>query len=169
MSLYSTSNVGASQAILLYEADGGSYRAVILERPTAFTVDEMIPGFDDFSTNRMFTGGEDGGKSVIMISRHELRGGRPLQAGLFVGGVAHAKEEVAAGRLCATDFKFFFNHVQLTALDLGGMVGRGGWRPLGFSATETPKLVLRNDDTGLWDELRFRVLQAEKAALNAID
>ena len=59
------------QAVLVYEADETGYRGVILEMPTAFTVDEMVPGLDDFDGNYLFTGGEDGGRSVIMVHHGE--------------------------------------------------------------------------------------------------
>lgn len=150
-----------SQAVLIYDmSDDGATRGVILERPTAFTVGEMVPGFECFTENKMFTGGDDGGKSVIMIHKHALEGARAIGSGLFVGGVARARFEVSSGALAPTDFKFFFNHVALTSGDLRGMLEHGGWLAVSLSDVEAPVLTLQNDDTGLWSSLRYRAASA---------
>lgn len=145
-----------NQVIFIYEVStNGDSRGVILERPTAFTVDEMVPGFDMFSSNRMFTGGEDGGQSVIMLHNHStLNGARSVGSGIFCGGVVAAKDAVAAGRLPHGDFKFFFNHVKLTNNEIRGMVDKGGWKVLCLSDQATPREVLHNYESGLWDTLR---------------
>ena len=168
------------QVVLLYESDETGYRGVILERPTAFTVDEMVPGMDDFNVNYLFTGGEDGGRTVIMVHPHgedvdgevaeaedeqvkygtTIENSRALGSGLFVGGVEEAKAAVTQGLLPAEDFKFFFNHVRLSPLEVGAMIEGGGWRAVRLPNTETPKLVLRNGDFGLWRTLRKRLGEA---------
>jgi hypothetical protein len=163
------------QAVLVYEADETGYRGVILEMPTAFTVDEMVPGLDDFDGNYLFTGGEDGGRSVIMVHPHgeelaadgqkkkssdaadaavkfntTIANCMPIGGGLFVGGVEEAKAAVAKGLLPAGDFKFFFNHVRWSTQEVPPMLEEGGWRAVKLPDSETPKFVLRNGDHDLW-------------------
>jgi len=142
------------QVVLMYDEQAGTSRGVILERPTAFTMDEMVPGFDEFDSNLMFTGGEDGGKSVVMIhAEGDLEGARPIGSGLFVGGVAAAREAIARGANQATDFKFFFNHVAWTDRDIEGMLDGGGWRAVRVPEESLADIALQNAETGLWNAL----------------
>jgi hypothetical protein len=118
----------------------------------------MIPGFDIFSTNLMYTGGEDGGKSVIMIhSSGDLGGAREIGSGLFIGGVASAQTDCAEGIRRPRDFKFFFNHVRLTEIDLNGMLSGGGWFAVRLTSNDAIRAALRHGESGLWDELRYLV------------
>lgn len=171
------------QVVLLYEADENGYRGVILERPTAFTVDEMVPGLDSFEENYLFTGGEDGGRTVIMVHPHGeplrddstkkknndlapdqsvkfktvIGDAKPIGSGLFVGGVEEAKKAVGKGLLPAEDFKFFFNHVRLSQPELNAMLDDGGWRAIRLHDGEAPKCVLTNGNSDLWRILRRRL------------
>ncbi len=143
------------QVVFVYDVSaGGNALGVILERPTAFSVAEMVPGFDEFDRNVMHTGGEDGGKSVIMLHRHALKGARLVGAGIFVGGVVAAREEIKAGGLTPRDFKFFFNHVSFTRLDLKGMLEVGGWHAARLSDAESVAAVLHSGDSGLWEMMK---------------
>jgi hypothetical protein len=145
----------------LYETGEDGSKGVILENPTAFNVNEMVPALDLFDSNLMFVGGEDGGKSVVMIHAcGDLEGARPIGSGLFVGGVEAAKAAVLEKRVPAESFKFFFNHVKWCDADLKGMLtADGGWQAVALSAKETPPLVLHNGESGLWERLRFRLKQ----------
>jgi hypothetical protein len=157
--------------VLLYEQVEGSTTShgVLLERPTAFNVPEMIPGLDEFSENYLFTGGEDGqGSAVLMLhAQADLPGARAVggSGGLMVGGVHAARLAVAEGRLPPTAFKFFFGRVTLTALDLEGMLHGGGWRCVALAdPADTPAAVLKNQVTApLWETLRRRLAKIEGA------
>lgn len=46
----------------------GDATGVILDKASAFTVDEMVGGFDDFSSNVLYLGGDDGGRSGEAVS-----------------------------------------------------------------------------------------------------
>lgn len=144
-----------NQIVFVYEVNGeGNCKGVILERPTAFSVDEMVPGFEDFSENTLHTGGEDGGQSVIVLHRHDVAGSRPVGSGIFVGGIAASREGVKAGRFQALDFKFFFNHVSLPKFILNGMLDGGGWKAARLSDSDAVDAVLQNGDVGLWEASR---------------
>lgn len=156
------------QAVLIYEyqetADGRvDAKGVILERPTAYSVNEMVPGFDEFSENVMFMGGEDGGNSVVMIHNHgELEGSRDIGSGLFIGGVDSARaalEKAAVGesRCKPLDFKFFFDHVRLSGKDLEGMLGEGGWNAISLPGKNTAAASLHNEESGLWRRIRRKL------------
>ena len=76
---------------------------MIVDKATAFNVNEMVPGFDDFSECVLYMGGDDGKQSVVMVHPHaELEGSRPLGMGLHIGGIAAAKQAVAEGALEAS-------------------------------------------------------------------
>lgn len=157
------------QVVLLYEhfEDGGNSYGVILERPTAFNVPEMIPGLDEFADNYLFTGGEDGQDSAVLMlhTQADLPGARAVggSGGLMVGGVQAARAAVAAGDLPSTAFKFFFGRVTLSPLDLKGMLKDGGWRCVTLAdSAAIPSAVLKNQITApLWESLRRRLAKIE--------
>ena len=135
------------------------HKGLLLERPTAFTVDEMVPGFDEFSSNTLFRGGEDGGNKVVVLHTHgELDGAREVGLGVFEGGISAARKAVASGAASPGDFKFFFGQFKVTPQDLDGMLGGGGWRAVSLGAA-TSEAVLRNHETGpgLWTTLQRRL------------
>ena len=157
------------QVVLLYEhtEGGGNSHGVILERPTAFNVPEMIPGLDEFADNYLFTGGEDGQNSAVLMlhAQADLPGARAVggPGGLMVGGVQAARAAVAAGELPPTAFKFFFGRVTLTPQDLNGMLKGGGWRCVALADSDAlPVAVLKNQITApLWETLRRRLAKIE--------
>ena len=153
------------QVVFLYEQTEDESVGVLLERGTAFNVNEMIPGLDEFSENYLFTGGDDGGKAVLMVhAQVDLPGARPVGgSGLMVGGVQAARAAVASGALPPTAFKFFFGRVALNAADLAGMLRGGGWRCVSFvDPAALPAAVLKNEVAApLWQSLRRRLALIE--------
>ena len=62
-------------------AHAASYRPlprlqVTIQSPTAFVMGEMAAGIAPFEANPLFTGGDDGEDTAIMIGRHDLGGFR---------------------------------------------------------------------------------------------
>jgi putative AlgH/UPF0301 family transcriptional regulator len=89
------------------------YQGVILESPTSFTIGEMAAAAvgEELGRNTLFTGGEDGEDTAIMLSSHDMGGlTRPCgeRSNVFVGGLGAAKRLVESGAAPASDFKFFF-------------------------------------------------------------
>ena len=118
-----------------------SIRAVIVDQPTAFTMNEMGSPLGRIGDRPLFTGGESGHDTAILLHAHEelsppsaevCRGGGGSKFGaggrLFEGGLDLAAAAVDAG-LYAGDadmqvetnedgFKFFFNYVEITHAEL---------------------------------------------------
>ncbi|GMI14443.1 hypothetical protein TrVE_jg13222 [Triparma verrucosa] len=109
-----------------------SIRCVILDQPTAFTMNEMSSSsIGRIGDRPLFTGGESGNDSAILLHRHcelsppsqeILRTGATTR--IFEGGLALASSCVDEGLydgdmdLGVDDdengFKFFFNYVEIT-------------------------------------------------------
>ncbi|KAJ1629614.1 hypothetical protein T492DRAFT_1009616 [Pavlovales sp. CCMP2436] len=96
--------------LLVCEHGPGGGRGVLLNRETPFTMGEMAEGMGCFSTSIVYRGGGAGADTVLMLhSVGEVQGAKPLgDSGLFLGGLASARELVGDGRAPAASFKFFF-------------------------------------------------------------
>ena len=108
-----------------YDEEGvGVIRAVALDNPTAFTMNEMssLPGI--LGSNIMFRGGERGNDSAIMLhscgslvgenSADEMIG----SSGVYEGGLDAAIQLVDAEEADPEWFKFFFNYLEFTETEL---------------------------------------------------
>jgi putative AlgH/UPF0301 family transcriptional regulator len=113
---------------LVFEYSTEATKAVVIDKPSAFTIGEMTSmDMGPLAGNRLYRGGEDGGSAVIMIHKRNLPGAQRIGTDLFVGGLQAAKAAVTAGEASAGEFKFFFNYMRWSPGGLEEQVGRGKW------------------------------------------
>lgn len=109
--------------------------------------------------------------TVVMLHPFEqLEGAKLVGHGLYLGGIAAAKQAVADGSIPAESFKFFFNHLRMTSVDLQNMLGGGGWMALMLPGDEHAAVSLKNSDDEVWRSLSSRVrlqIKKKKQALEA--
>jgi putative AlgH/UPF0301 family transcriptional regulator len=114
---------------LVFEYNTEATKAVVIDKPSAFTIGEMTSmDMGALAGNRLYRGGEDGGSAVIMIHKRNLPGAQRIgDSNLFVGGLQAAKAAVTAGQAGAGEFKFFFNFMRWSPGGLEEQVNRGKW------------------------------------------
>ena len=156
-------------------------RGVILDHPTPFTLQEMIPAKfvqqppgdnnDNNSNNPLgesllFRGGDKGADGVVLLhNRPELGVAEIGASGVFQGGWDAALAAVAANEADADDFKAFFNYCEFTEAELEELLESeedgDGW-----ASVEVGNDIVLSDqwDRGdCWKRLRNAVSQQMKA------
>ncbi len=107
-----TSHYMHKSCVFLYDCTSDLSQGVILQKQTAFVMGEMAPNIEPFDANPLFTGGEDGDDTAIMLSQHDLGGySKPAgNSGIYVGGMREAKKLVIDNNndVHPLDFKFLF-------------------------------------------------------------
>lgn len=117
-------------------------QGVVLDKPSAFTMHQVGTGLEHFKDNTVFTGGNGGQDSVIMIHAYPLDGiCRPIGKGLYLGGYGGAKELVKKLEAAPMDFKFFFNNVVWKYGELEKQIEKGRW----IVCEAPPSKVLQQD------------------------
>jgi len=114
-------------AIFVYdmgEDDEGVYviRGLILDHPTPFTLQEMIPGkFDNspLGETLLFRGGDKGGDGVVLLhNRPELGQVEIGGSGIYQGGWDAAVAAIEAKQSDVDEFKAFFNFCEFSEDEL---------------------------------------------------
>lgn len=151
-------------AILVYDfhPERGTL-GLVLDKPSGFEVAEIAGGMELFRGNTVYTGGNGGHDTMIMVHAHPLHSDlcRAIGKGLYVGGLGKAKELIKMSDANARDFKFFFNNIQWSPGELERQVEEGRW-----DVCEAPPAQLLEQDPFeerphyLWHVLR-QALQLE--------
>ena len=90
--------------------------------------------------------------AIMLHAFEELKGYvKPAGKGIYIGGIAQARELIAAGKAVPKDFKFFFNGIQWEPDRLAAEVAQGRWDIV----LASPDLILKQG-TGntLWTRAR---------------
>lgn len=149
-------------------------RGLILDHPTPFTLEEMMPDNIDvdnpLAKNFLFRGGDKGGDGVTVLhNRPELAqsaigddddtGLSPF--GIYQGGWEAALAACRDGSASVDDFKFWFNYCEFTEQELEDLMQSDedgdGW----MAVEVAPHLVLDShwDRGEAWARLRNAVAQ----------
>jgi hypothetical protein len=154
------------------EGDDGVYviRGVILDHPTPFTLNEMMPGGkiadNPLKDNLMFRGGDKGGDGVILLHNRENLGQSAIGlSGVYQGGWDAALEACAKGDADVGDFKTFFNYCEFTEPELEDLLKSNEDGDCWASVEVDSGIVLSEDwDRGdCWKRLRNEVAQHMRA------
>lgn len=149
-----------------YDEEGvGVIRAVALDNPTAFTMNEMssLPGI--LGSNIMFRGGERGNDSAIMLhscgslvgenSADEMIG----SSGVYEGGLDAAIQLVDAEEADPEWFKFFFNYLEFTETELEQILTETDSEGDAWVSLSVPSsfVLYDHDKNEAWSKLRNKV------------
>lgn len=137
-----------------YDSEGtGLIRGVCLDNPTAFTMEEMskLPGI--LGENILFRGGDVGNESVMMlhscgsISDKENCSEQIGSSGIYEGGIQAALSVTADGEADPEWFKFFFNYVEFTDVELNKILAEVDTEGDAWMSLEVPSsFVLADHD-----------------------
>jgi len=133
-------------------------KGLLLDKATVFGIGEMAPRLEStvFRYNKLFTGGEGGPNSIVMLHKHgHLEGATPVGSGLYLGGVDHAEELVSSGELPAEDFKFIFNYVAFLPGKLEEEVESERWDVLDIQDPDF--LIWPHHNDNMWSILRNKI------------
>lgn len=134
---YEFGHTMSEACVFLYDCTTEKAQGVILQSPTAFTLGEMAAGIAPFDANPLFTGGDAGDDTAIMIGQYDLGGYSKAvgTSGLYVGGLREAKALVREGQEGDTfngvhplDFKFFYKSCEWTIDQLDQELANGLWK-----------------------------------------
>lgn len=154
------------------EDDDGVYviRGVIIDHPTPFTLNEMIPGGkitdNPLGSNLLFRGGDKGGDGVILLHSRESLGQSAIgTSGVYQGGWDAALAACSTGEADVTDFKVFFNFCEFTEYELEDLLKSDEDGDCWASVEVNSNIVLSEDwDRGdCWKRLRNAVTQHMRA------
>jgi Uncharacterized ACR, COG1678 len=141
-------------------------RGLILDQPTAFALEEMMPGIDpsnDMANLPIFRGGDSGQDGLILLQgRHDESGdgdateaattATEISSGLYHGGWSEALEVAAKDGSLDKElrkFKVFFNYCEFTEAQLEAMLASStGTEPSDASATSDD-----DEDDDVWVSL----------------
>lgn len=146
-------------------------RGAIIDHPTPFTIEEMLPSNEDggdesstpvFLQNLLYRGGELG-DAVFMLHSDQALGNNADQemigtSGIYQGGLDHALENSIP--LHPGDVKFFFSYMEFTEKELDEMLdNRDDTSTQWVSVEVPPGLVLNSEwERGeAWAKLRNAV------------
>jgi Uncharacterized ACR, COG1678 len=154
------------------EDDYGVYvvRGVIIDHPTPFTLNEMMPDGkitgNPLGDNLLFRGGDKGGDGVILMHNRESLGQSVIgTSGVYQGGWDAALEACANGEADVGDFKVFFNYCEFTEHELEDLLKSNEDGDCWASVEVESDFVLSEDwDRGdCWKRLRNAVAQHMRA------
>jgi len=158
--------------VLVVEQDENGAKGLLLDKQTAFLMGEMVPQFRGsvFRDNKLFTGGEQGPNSIVVLhARPDLPGARPVGGcGLALGGAQAAEEAVEHDGADPAGFKFLFNFVGFQPGQLEQQVAAGQWDVLVPGPGHVPYLLCQEHNDGMWSQLRNR-LAALRSMSNKLD
>lgn len=145
-------------AVLIYQVTPEVTQGVILDKATAFSVNEMSPALEPFKGNTLFLGGNTGNDLAIMLHTHSILGSKYVGNGIYTGGFKQAKEEVNELRISPKDFKFVFNYIEWPKDLLSTEIASGRWDV----CLLPPSLILRqslsqNKFDTLWSQARYEL------------
>mmetsp|Transcript_8303 Transcript_8303/g.12346 ORF Transcript_8303/g.12346 Transcript_8303/m.12346 type:complete len:251 (+) Transcript_8303:34-786(+) len=147
------------------EEEVGVIRAVSLDNPTAFTMNEMssLPGV--LGSNIMFRGGDRGNDSAMMLhscgalvgenSADEMIG----SSGVYEGGLDAAMKLVDAEEADPEWFKFFFNYLEFTESELEQILTETDSEGDAWVSLSVPSsfVLYDHDKNEAWSKLRNKV------------
>ena len=154
-------------AIYIYtmgEAEDGSdylIRGLILDHPTAFSVEESMPNAPQaLSENRIFRGGDRGGEGIILLHAHADWNVEEIgSSGVYQGGWDAA---LKANEVDENSCKVFFNYCEFTEAELDGMLGMEREDGDAWMSLEVDPTFVLDESYGrgdAWKRLRNAVLQ----------
>eukprot|EP01039_Chlorochromonas_danica_P010101 gene10100-11181_t len=115
-------------AVLIYEHNEKGSAGLVLDKPSHATMGDAAPNAGPFKSNTLFLGGGEGSDMAIMIHGKDIGGyAKYLGYGVYLGGIAQAKEKVEKFEAEPRDFKFIFNHVSWPAGLLEKEIASGRW------------------------------------------
>lgn len=104
-------------AMGLDEYDEYVIRAVVLDNPTPFTMEEMAKVQGNLKDNLLYRGGNVGGETAMMLhSIPALEKEEIGTSGIFEGGLEKATD--GSVEVPESSFKFFFNYIQFSPDEL---------------------------------------------------
>jgi len=174
-------------AMGINEYDEHVTRGVILDHPTAFNMGEMGGGsvHGNLAHSLLFQGGDTGNDSCMLLhsagsgcnndanghieccsneeSDQKIDCGDMIgSSGIYEGGLYHAMDLVDDGTIGSTEFKFFFNFIEFTDVELEGMMSATDTDGDAWVSMEVPTGVVLNNDYGrgeCWSYLRNQMKQ----------
>jgi len=157
-------------------------RGVIIDQPTAFNMGEMGGGsvYGVLAQNTLFQGGDVGNDSAMLL--HVCGKDSPLSeedevasridgcdqigmTGIYEGGLQTAMDLANDGLVDPEKFKFFFNYVEFTDVEMEMMMNEKDSDGDTWCSVEvSPRIILGNEYTRgqAWSYLRRQVRQMEK-------
>ena len=146
--------------IFIYDCTDNKASGVILDKSTAFVMGEMAPGIEPFESNPLFTGGEDGDDTAIMLHSYDLGGySRPAgNSGIYVGGMKEAKTLVKnnnngddGSSPHPLDFKFLFKSSIWEITDLENEINSNRFKCVSLPIDD---ILKQNDDYSLYNKIK---------------
>ena len=161
---YEFSSIFKESCVLIYDCTTERASGVLIQSPTAFVMGEMTPGdIKPFDANPLFTGGDGGDDTAIMIGKYDLGGySKPVgNSGLYVGGLREAKAYVndKTRNIHPLDFKFFYKSCEWTIRQLDNELSNGLWKCV---TLPTEDILVQNSEYSVYNKVR-NGLQSEDA------
>lgn len=139
--------------ILITESNQEETRGVILDKVSAMTFGQVSLMAGPFRASNIFLGGPTGEDLAVMIHGTDLGGHcKPLDYGVFLGGIETARQRVLDFLAQPTDFKFIFNCVSWPIGQVEQEIATGLWT---VCALPTGLLVRQDDGQigNLWKDV----------------
>jgi hypothetical protein len=149
-------------------------RGVILDHPTAFTMAEMGGGsvYGTLAHNVLYQGGDVGNDSAMLLHAYGHNdddenarvecGDMIGTSGIYEGGLYDAMDLVDTDLVDPEMFKFFFNYVEFSDMEIEGMLAATDSDGDAWASMEVPPSVILNNDFGrgeCWSYLRNKMKQ----------
>lgn len=148
-------------------------RGVIIDHPTAFTMAEMGGGsvYGTLAHHNLYQGGDIGNDSAMLLHScgHANRENKSAKiscgdmigtSGIYEGGLSDAMDLVDEDLVDPENFKFFFNYVEFSDMELEAMLTATDSDGDAWASMEVPTSIILNNDFDRgegWSYLRNQI------------
>jgi hypothetical protein len=145
----------------LNEFDEMVTRGVIIDHPTAFTMNEMgVDELGNLGENILWRGGDAGNDTVMFLHSHPIdntSNNKIGVSGIYEGGLQEVKQKVNSGDLNSDGCKFFFNYIEFREKELQSIMSETDSDGDAWAAMRVPKEFITNGEYArgdAWSYLR---------------
>lgn len=145
----------------LNEFDEMVTRGVIIDHPTAFTMNEMgVEDLGKLGENALWRGGDAGNDTVMFLHCHGIENSSNNKigcSGIYEGGLQEVKERIDSGKIDSNGCKFFFNYIEFREKELQSIMTETDSDGDAWAVMRVPKNFITNGDYArgdAWSYLR---------------
>jgi hypothetical protein len=146
----------------LNEFDEMVTRGVIIDHPTAFTMNEMgVDNLGNLGENILWRGGDAGNDTVMFLHCHRIENSSPMNkigcSGIYEGGLQEVKQRINSGELDSDGCKFFFNFIEFREKELQSIMTETDSDGDAWAVMKVPKEFITNGEYArgdAWSYLR---------------
>ena len=147
-------NLLCHSVILVCKHDLEGSEGFIINKHSDFTMGEIAANMGVFSSNSMFTGGNVGASTAVMIHKYDLGGNaKHIGKGYFIGGFKEAKRLVDTFNAHPRDFRFIMDSIRLDPRILDDEISCKKWIVCDVPPDVTLDASCSNAHETLWERL----------------